>query len=301
MRRTKEKISELFWLFRNNSVLTSSSRSFRTQSYWSFITGQCHYSGRFLQVHLSRRMCHQFTVHHQFRIDTGRSKFWATDRQYSFCLWILWTKNTRIVIRSTWKHRVLHNTCTNHGSNIKIRCIGSTSILLWKKDWSSIKHVRTLSFFTKHSQLIVSRKLFGWKLEKSYTRRYMRHLGLLQRFLWNMTGWKIWVQKLLDNQKEKLFDNLKVPNQAHQIQTQIMIERRNLLFAPQRGALHSQEIKTRSFREEAAKHDRTGKLVVGRDENHERPTVVCSEQASHPRFSREGQNLIFRGRRNKSR
>ena len=26
--------------------------------------------------------------HHQFGIDTGRSKFWATDRQYSFCLWI---------------------------------------------------------------------------------------------------------------------------------------------------------------------------------------------------------------------
>ena len=158
-------------------------------------------------------------------------KIWATDRQYSFCLWILWTKNTRILTRSTWKHRVLHNTCTKHGRNIKIRCIGSTSTLLWRKDWSSIKHDRTLSFFTKHSQLIVSRKLFGWKLEKSYTRRYMRHLGLLQRFPWNMTGWKIWVQKLLDNQKEKLRDKQKVPNQANQIQTQIMIERGNLLFA----------------------------------------------------------------------
>ena len=90
---------------------------------------------------------------------------WATDRQYSFCLWILWTKNTRILTRSTWKHRVLHNTCTKHGRNIKIRCIGSTSTLLWRKDWSSIKHDRTLSFFTKHSQLIVSRKLVGWKLE----------------------------------------------------------------------------------------------------------------------------------------
>ena len=33
------------------------------------------------------------------------------------------------------------------------------------------------SFFMKHSQLIVSRKLFGWKLEKSYTRKYMRHLA----------------------------------------------------------------------------------------------------------------------------
>ena len=47
-------------------------------------------------------------------------------RQYSFCLWILWTKNTRILKRSTWGHRVLHKTCTKHGRNIKIRCIGST-------------------------------------------------------------------------------------------------------------------------------------------------------------------------------
>ena len=41
----------------------------------SFITGQCLDSGRFLQVHLSRWMCNQFTCHHQFRIDTRRSKF----------------------------------------------------------------------------------------------------------------------------------------------------------------------------------------------------------------------------------
>ena len=37
-------------------------------------------------------------------------------------------------------------------------------------------------------------------------------------------------------------------------------------------------------------HDRTVKPVVCRDENHEHPTVVCSEQTSHPR---EGQNLIL--------
>ena len=65
------------------------------------------------------------------------------------------------------------------------------------------------------------------------------------------------------------------------------------VVCPQRGALHSQETETRSFREEAVRYDRTVKLVVRRDENHERPTVVCSEQAFHPRFSREGQNLIF--------
>ena len=45
-------------------------------------------------------------------------KIWATDRQYSFCLWILWTKNTRILTRSTWEHRVVHNPCIKHGRNI---------------------------------------------------------------------------------------------------------------------------------------------------------------------------------------
>ena len=85
-RRKQEKISVLYWFFRRNSSPPTSSRSFRTLSYWSFITGQCHYSALFLQVHLSRRMCNQFTIHHQFRIDTGRSKFeQQTDSILSAC------------------------------------------------------------------------------------------------------------------------------------------------------------------------------------------------------------------------
>ena len=60
-------------------------------------------------------------------------KIWATDRQYSLCLWILWTKNIRILTRSTSKHRVMHNTCIKHGRDIRTQCIGSTSILLWRK------------------------------------------------------------------------------------------------------------------------------------------------------------------------
>ena len=62
-------------------------------------------------------------------------KIWATDRQYSFYIWILWTNKTRILRRSTWKHRVLHGTCTQHGRNIKTLCIGSTSNLLKRKRW----------------------------------------------------------------------------------------------------------------------------------------------------------------------
>ena len=47
---------------------------------------------------------------------------------------------------------------------------------------------------------------------------------------------------------------------------------------------------SRWMRMHAKRHERTVKPVVCRDENHEHPTVVCSEQTSHPR---EGQNLIL--------
>ena len=75
-RRQQEKIPVLYWFVRCNLVPQSSSRSFRTQSHRSFTAGQSLNSGRFLQVHLSRWMCNQFTFHHKFRIDTGRTKFW---------------------------------------------------------------------------------------------------------------------------------------------------------------------------------------------------------------------------------
>ena len=64
-------------------------------------------------------MCNQFAFHHQFRIDTGRSKFeQTTDSILSACE-SLWIRNTRILRRSTWKHRVLHSICIKHGRNIK--------------------------------------------------------------------------------------------------------------------------------------------------------------------------------------
>ena len=66
-------------------------------------------------------------------------KFWAKDRRYSSRLWILWTKNSEILTRSTWKHRFLHGTSRKSGRNIKTRCNGSTSNLFKRKDLSSIK------------------------------------------------------------------------------------------------------------------------------------------------------------------
>ena len=50
---------------------------------------RCTNSEQLLPVHLSHRMCNQFTLHHVFRIDTRRSEFWGKDRRYSSRLWIL--------------------------------------------------------------------------------------------------------------------------------------------------------------------------------------------------------------------
>ena len=154
-RRKQEKISILYWSNRTrNSWSPSSSRSFRTQSHWSFIIGQCCNSERFVRVHLSHRMCNQFTLHHKFRIHTRRTKIeqktdgifhicesYEQGTQRSRCNWLGCTASCLVPaenVEETSKHGVLgrHQTCL-------------------KKGWSSIRHVRTLSFFTKHSHLLL--------------------------------------------------------------------------------------------------------------------------------------------------
>ena len=60
-------------------------------------------------------MCNQFTFHHQFRIDARRSKFEQTTDSILSAFGSFGQRTTRILTRSTWKHRVLHNTCIKHG------------------------------------------------------------------------------------------------------------------------------------------------------------------------------------------
>ena len=134
----------------------SSSRSFRTQSHWSYTLGQCVNSRQFLWVHLSYWMCNQFTLHHKFRIDSGRTQFyqWKTDG-------ILYSRESlRITgIRRSLisPYHVLHRK-SKSGKDTKRRCIGSKNSLLNGKDWSSIKQDQILSSSMIHSQLLVSRK-----------------------------------------------------------------------------------------------------------------------------------------------
>ena len=66
----------------------------------------------------------------------------------------------------------------------------------------------TQSFFTIHSQLIVSRKQLWWNLKKSFTRKKMCHLDHHQRFPTNIIGWMNWIQKSLEAAK--------TPNESNQ-------------------------------------------------------------------------------------
>ena len=74
-KRSKKEIPVLHWWFRNNCLFPSSSRTFRTQSYWSFIARQCCDSEQILPIHLPHWMCVQFSFYCQLWINTWRSKF----------------------------------------------------------------------------------------------------------------------------------------------------------------------------------------------------------------------------------
>ena len=56
----------------NTHVFRQNKKRFQ---YCTYPSGQEINSERFLRVHLSHRMCNQFTLHHEFRIDTRRTKF----------------------------------------------------------------------------------------------------------------------------------------------------------------------------------------------------------------------------------
>ena len=186
----------------------SSSRSFRTQSHWSFITGQCINSERFrvhLSINLHSIMNSRLTPGGQnlskrqtvlfISVDPMNKKHKDPDEIDLNAPRLAWYK------QEVWK------------KPSKKRCIGSTSDLLKGKDFSSIKHDRTQSSFTTRFQLILSRGLSRWKLENSNTREYLRHFDHLKRFPFKIIGWKNWIQKLLEVVKTP-----SKPNQRPKIQ-----------------------------------------------------------------------------------
>ena len=132
-RRSKKEIPVLHWWFRNNHLFPSSSRTFRTQSYWSFITGQCCDSERILPKKIPYWMWIQSSFLSSIMEWYLEVRIRARDKRYSSCLMIFRTKVTRILTRLTWMYHVMHNTCTMHGKDIKTRYIGRHRSCDWKR------------------------------------------------------------------------------------------------------------------------------------------------------------------------
>ena len=93
-RKKQEKIPVLHWFVRSNLVPPSSSRPFRTQSHWSYFTEQSCYSEAASSSTFIMSDVQSIYIPSSIRDWYLEVKIWATDTQYSFCLWIPWIKNT---------------------------------------------------------------------------------------------------------------------------------------------------------------------------------------------------------------
>ena len=135
-------------------------------------------------------------------------------------------------------HRVLLGTSRKFGRHIKTLCWVDIN-LAQKKGFKFYQHDRTQSSLTTRFQPIVSRRLLWWDLEKSYTRKYMRHLDLLRRFLFKTIGWKKWVQKLLEV--------VKTPNKPNQRPKNPIVRAGRSVLSEHQSGSSVQEIENVSY------------------------------------------------------
>ena len=63
----------------------------------------------------------------------------------------------------------------------------------------------------------------------SYTKKYTCHLASTKDLLDVTTGKENWVQNMLNDQKDKLCNDLEVSNRTNQFQTQVVTDRGNPL------------------------------------------------------------------------
>ena len=181
----------------------------------------------------------------------------------------------------------MYNTCIKHGRDIRTQYIGSTSILLWRKDWSSIRFDRMQSSFKKHFQLIVPESCSdgNWRshIRKSIHVTSVSH----QRSLWNTIGTDNWVQNMLNDQKDKLCNHLEVfhssqpiPNPSRDRSEQPVV-RTDRSGQPVVGSdtrtvqdgrktSRSQEIDVKYFHEVFVSSERSGQPVAETSKTHSR-------------------------------
>ena len=73
-------------------IFPISSRTFRTQSHWSFLTGQCWNSERILPTFLPHRMCVFSSFYHQLWSNSWRSEF---EQETNSILSVCWSQGQR--------------------------------------------------------------------------------------------------------------------------------------------------------------------------------------------------------------
>ena len=138
---------------------------------------------RILPTFLPHWICVKSSFYHQFWINIWRSEFkQETDSIFSSQL-ILEIKVTRILKRFVWGYHVVHNSCTNAWKNIKMRYIGSTSILWSGKDWHSVKLDRMQLIFMEHFKLVAFQKLVDWRFFET---------GNSSTFIWRQQESQCW-------------------------------------------------------------------------------------------------------------
>ena len=138
-------------------------------------------------------MCNQFTFHHKFRIDTGMSKF---------------EQQTEILTRSTWQHRVLHNTCTKHGRNIKITVLGRRQPCSEERIEVPTNKIER-NYPLRHApSLLYPEGYHDGNWRNHFRESICVTSTSFKDVLLKIIGWKNWIQKLLEV--------VKTPNKSNQ-------------------------------------------------------------------------------------
>ena len=184
--------------------------TFRTQLFWSFITGQCDNSERILPIYLPNWMCVQFAFYHQFWINIWRSKF---EQQTDSILTAYWSSRQKS--QGSWKDW--------------LECTMSWTVPAWSMEETSRRGIlacnserinilsgsvecyrpsrNTSSPLQPKSCQIENWRSFKRKVDMSP----LSPPKISARYEW--TKELNWVWKLFDNQKVKLFDKPSLSNQ----------------------------------------------------------------------------------------
>ena len=164
-------------------------------------------------------------------------------------------------------YHVMHNTCTMHGRDIKTQYIGSTSILLLRKDWNSISFDRVLSSFKKHFQLLYSKVVRMKTEEVLYEKVYMSPRPppkISLKHEWKRELGSDHAQRAEAGQLSRSFQsNQPTLNPIRERSGRPDITHDVIGVQDERKTSRSQEIDVNSFCEEPSSSERTGRPVTG--------------------------------------